>query len=436
VRKVGVALLKDLRLLWPFAALTSGLIVLAALYDLTASPLGGLLPLASLLASALFMLALVQQDPPASLRHDWLTRPLNGFEILGAKALLALAVIVVPGALGATLAAALDGGSVGEALLSALASTSTQLFMGLCLLMVGAVTSTLLEAAGVLIGLFVLFVIFPPIVLRLSGMSEAVLFLGSGWVVKVLVGLIVLGGGLAVTRLAYYRRRTAAARATFAVTVAIIPIVLAAVSWDSVAAVQRLTNRSSAPRSFAVELAPGCFEARTLDPPPATTSASASDGPWTSEQRRAGGFGAVGFFTDLRAHGLPRGWRMAVGHVEGSVFDPDGRELMTMAPVRFTPTWRVAEDGQLEARHPWLIPRAALDEVSDRRASLRLDYDLTLLAPRQWATLPIDGAPLAIPGLGSCTATSRSSAAIEVTCFVTGRQPDLLAARVVGTPEH
>ena len=432
--RIGVVLLKDLRLLWPFAALTVGLILLPAFGVLGTSPIGGYLPLASALASALFILALVQQDPPASLRHDWLTRPVSGVEILCAKALLAFAVIVVPGAVGAGLTAALDGGSVSEALLSALADTGTQLLVGLGLLMVAAITSTLFEAAGVLIGLFLLFVIVPPVVLPLSGISEAALFLGSGWVVKALFCLMVLGGGVAVVHLAYYRRRTPAARAAFAGTVALVPVLLALISWDNVAAVQRLTNKAPVPRSFSIELVPGCFEVRAVDPASELAGPASADGPWTAEQRRDAGFGAVGFFTAVRPRGLPDGWRMAVGHVEGRAIDDRGEKLAELAPVRFTPTWRNAPDGSLEARHPWLISRAEFDEFVDRGASLRLDYDLSLLAPSHSELLPLDGRRQTFPGLGACAATARSAAAIEVTCFSAGRQPDLLTAAVAGAP--
>lgn len=430
--RIGVVFLKDVRLLWPFAALTVGLILLPAVYDLRASPVGSYLPLASALSSALFVLALVHQDPPASLRHDWLTRPVSGLEILGAKALLALAVIVVPGAGGAGLAAALDGGSVSEALLSAFADTGTQLFVGLGLLMVAAITSTLFEAAGVLIGLFLLFVVVPPVMLRLSGISEAVLFLGSGWVVKALFCLLVLSGGVAVVRFAYYRRRTSAARAAFAGTVALVPVLLALISWDNVAALQRLANKAPVPRSFSIELAPGCFEASTVDPVSDLAGPAPADGPWTAEQRREAGFGAVGFFTAVRPRGLPDGWRMVVGHVEGTAIEDDGRKLAPLAPVRFTPAWRTAPDGTLEARHPWLISRAGFDELVGRGASLRLDYDLTLLAPSRSELLSLDGRRHTLPGLGACAATARSAAAIEVTCFSAGRQPDLLTARIPG----
>ena len=103
-RAASIVLHKDLRLLWPLAALAASLILMQALYDWDNSRIGFYLPIAAILASALFGIALVHQDPPAGLRHDWLTRPVPRLAPLGAKALLFAGVVLLP----AGLAAAID----------------------------------------------------------------------------------------------------------------------------------------------------------------------------------------------------------------------------------------------------------------------------------------------------------------------------------------
>src|SRR5690606_11243012 len=86
VSGVRAVFLKDLNLLWPLAVLTAGLILMQAFHDWSGSSVGVYLPAAAVITSALFVLGLVQQDPPASLRHDWLTRPLPRSAPLAAKA--------------------------------------------------------------------------------------------------------------------------------------------------------------------------------------------------------------------------------------------------------------------------------------------------------------------------------------------------------------
>jgi hypothetical protein len=434
---MAAVFLKDLRLHWPLAAFAAATILAPKRFGGDFGLAGLSLGLVAVLAASLLVLSLVHQDAPASVRHDWLTRPVGRLNLLLAKALLAAAAVLLPLAMSAALAAVLDGASAPEAALAAIAGTGTYLLIGFGLLAVAAITSNLLEAAGLLIGIFLLlFVLAPNVLLRSSGLSEPAMTLepaialGSGWVVLGAFSAIVLVGGLVVLWLQYAVRRGAEARGAFAATVGVFAATMALLSWDAVFAAQRaVSGRESSPDRFSVALAPGCFEARTIDPP---AGGMAAGGPWTAEQLRNAGFGAVSFWTDLRSHGVPEGWRMMIGHVRGSFVDDEGKTLDRLEPSVFIPLWHTTADERLEARHPWLLSRARFDDLAERAAGFRLDYQLTLLAPAHAAEIVADGRRRRLPGIGSCAASVGSGAVVEVTCFKVGRQPDLLTARPTG----
>lgn len=418
--------LKDIRLFWPLAAVAAAAVLTATLYGVD-SPIGPYLPLTASLVSALFFLGLIHQDAPASLRHDWLTRPIGSLELLLAKALLAAVVLLLPSAVGGAVAAAHGGASVSEALLIALDGMWTSVEIGFVLLLVAAVTSTLLEAGGVLVGLVLLFALAAPVLQRISGLSTEPTLLGSAWVVMSAFGLVLLAGGIVALWFQYAARRTVAARATLGATLGLLAITWAAMSWDTVFAVQRaLTRQAPAPADFAVGLAPGCFESGTLAFSPKGATEVEAAGPWTNDQREAAGPGAVFFWTALRERGLPEGWRMTVSHVAATYLDAEGAELGRAEPAAYLS----ADAG--EVRQGWLLNRERFEQLTDAAESLRLDYKLALLEPTRTAQIPVDGERHRLPGLGSCAASIRSGN-VRVTCFKPGLQPDLLTAGLVGS---
>ncbi len=426
---IRAVMLKDLRALWPLAALTAGLILAQALYQ-GGSPLTVYLPLVSSLASGLFVLGLVQLDAPASLRHDWLSRPIPVRDLLAAKALLAAVIVVLPAALGAGLAAEMRGAPVGEALLAPLAGIRGYLALGFSLLVVGAVTANLIEAIGLLIGFFLLLLVVPKEIQRFSGLSEAGLVLGSGWVVFTALEIVACVGGLVALWLQYAGRWTVAARTALGVTLAALAFAFALMSWDVLFAVQRLaTGSDPAGQRFSLARAPGCLEVKSLEP---ATLERPGQGPWSEEQLQGAGVSPLMLQTAVRPQGLPDGWRMLVTHLEGRVLDGRGASAALLPSALFTPAWAAAGDGAFEARNDWLLSREGFRALASQGAALRLRYRAMLVAPVRTAEIPADGVRRDLPGLGSCSATPKGEALVEAICSETGRRADLLTARPAG----
>jgi hypothetical protein len=423
--------LKDLRLLWPLVVLTAALLASRGL-DLAALGLfGAYLPIAAQLAAGFFVLALVQQDAPASLRFDWLTRPIPKLALLVAKLLLATLVVVAPAVLGAAVAGVREGAPPVEALLAGLATIRGPLVAAFALLVVGALTTTLVEAIGVLIGLFLLFVFVPPAARQVSGLTEAVLFLGSGWVLLCAFLFVGVAGGLAALWLQYRRRSTTQARAAFALTIAGFAALFTFVTWDTVFAVQVAAGPSDpAAARFSLVRGPECFAAKRLESSP---GADDPKGLWSTEQQREAGPGALAVMIPVRPQGLPGGWRMSIAHASAAFIDPQGKVLHRQEPTQVTPLWARAGDGALEAQNTWLLPRTAFADLAGRARQVRIRYSVALLAPAHSAEIPVDGVRRDLAGLGHCAATRHGPVAIEVTCFKAGRQPDSLTARPAGS---
>ena len=101
----------------------------------------------------LLIIAVVHQDASASLRDDWLTRPIPRRAMVTAKLVFIAAVVWLP-AMATDFASALAGSrSVGEAV--ARATSVSGLGAMLAVVAFAAVTSALLEAAGALVAFMV-----------------------------------------------------------------------------------------------------------------------------------------------------------------------------------------------------------------------------------------------------------------------------------------
>jgi hypothetical protein len=115
---VAAIIRKDLRALWPFA-LTLALVqlVMSAFFHFAqdypdvildigeshiplAPTLFGLHLVGLPIAVATFIVLLVQRDPATDARNDWMTRPIWALDIVAAKSLVILAVVLVPSVIG------------------------------------------------------------------------------------------------------------------------------------------------------------------------------------------------------------------------------------------------------------------------------------------------------------------------------------------------
>ncbi len=435
-RAVCIVLLKDLRLLWPLAALTASLILMQTLHDWGSSGVGFYLPIAAILASALFAIALVHQDPPASLRHDWLTRPVPRLAPLGAKALVFVAAVLLPAGLGAAIEALREGASVAEAAQALIIGPRLFLAVGIAAFLVGTLSASVLQAFSVLAGLFLATALISEITWRIAGLSESGIQPGSSWIVVVGSWGLVLIGACAAIWLQWTRRSSAAAWTVLGVTLAVVAMALSLLDRNRVFAVQQIALPSNpAAASFELVAAPGCLETRWYDqsPPALPGPGAPGEGPWTPRQLGKLGPTPLALWTVARSVDVPDGWLAVVTNAEGRLLDSDGRRVGALEPEFMQSPWHVADDGGVEARHGWLMSREQYRTVGRIAASLEIDYLVALLAPVRSVQIPADGRRHRVPGIGLCTATPPAGGAIELSCFDVGRQPDLLTARPAGT---
>jgi hypothetical protein len=440
-RAVRIVLLKDLRLLWPLAALVAGLILMQSLHDWGSSRIGFYLPIAAILASALFAIALVHQDPPASLRHDWLTRPVPRLAPLVAKALVFAGAVLLPAGIGAAVEALREGASVAEAAQALIIGPRMFLAVGIAAFLVGSLSASVVQAFGLVVALFLAMALISETTWRIAGLSEFGIQPGSTWIVAVgSWGLVMAGAGAAIW-LQWTRRSTASARAALCVTLGLVAIVLALLDRNRVFAVQQMASPSDpAAAPFTLVAAPRCLDARWHDQSAPGESGPGGPAPsglgedlWTGRQLARLGPTPLALWTVARPAEVPDGWLMVVTNAEGHLLDSGGRRVGALEPEFMQFPWHVADDGRVEARHAWLMSRDQYRTVGRTAASLEIDYLVALLAPVRSAQIPADGRRHRVPGIGLCTATTPAGGAIELSCFDVGRQPDLLTARPTGT---
>jgi pimeloyl-ACP methyl ester carboxylesterase len=452
-RVVAAVVRKDLHALWPMAAVA----VLLVLADIVVAefglgseggslPLRTILPFVMQLSYCLLVVAVVQQDTAVSTTHDWLTKPISRLDMVVAKAVFVALTMLAPIALFRAVVYTIEGYSVEEALLTALHVDWIWILLALPLVVaVAAVTSTLLQAAAVLIGLFmVIFVV--PTFLRAVGipsLDEAVVGGGVVWVLLWIAMVAAIGTAAAAVFLTYGRRSTGAARAVLGG----VPLMIAVVApvflgWPQLFAIQKAVAPDPPPgEDFVVKRNAGCFPAESagalLDGAQASSAETHLLGArlWNKEELEQAGPGAIAFSTGVAARDLPDGWHMRVSHVEATYVDQQGRTLESAQQARVSSVPRMTLEGRASYAHFWLLPSTALERLKhEPTARLALDYSLSLLKASA-VELAADGVRRHLSGLGYCGATyDPADSTIAIDCFKRGTQPAMITADIPGAP--
>lgn len=442
---ICAVLKKDSLALWPLMALVVAIQTLQVLvgeFNFNFSALlRPIMPLVSALAAAVLTLLAFHQDAVTDGRHDGLTRPIPAKDLLTAKAILIFGAVFLPKIIGTFVAGAIDGRSLIESLL--LAFTVESGWMVTFVVLMGAVaviTSTLLQAAVVMIGLFVLIPIMDRFVIKLSSTGEAVFFLGSGWVILKPIAVLALAAVIVVTWLQYGRRETARARTAFAVSVLAVLSLPALFTWERVLAAQQLTDKDpESAAALSVRLATECLPSIVINPQPASAAGGNNEGPikispaiFDQELRDLAGPNAVIFATPIVTMGAPEGWIAKLSYA-GATFLSDGNEVIEqLHPAVYGPRFRQLGDQQV-AVHFWLMSRGQHEAMATRAARLRIDYSFALLRPTSY-DLEIDAERKFFPSLGYCGARKTSSRDVDVDCFKSGVQPSAVSVEWKGEP--
>jgi hypothetical protein len=310
---------------------------------------------------------------------------------------------------------------------------------------IAAMTRSMRQAAGMLLGIAVVVFATEPFVAR-WGVGEEVFAGGSAWVpLWVLLSVLFLASVI-VLWLQYARRDLRASRVTVAAAVLLALLIPAFLSWRAVFAVQKMFSSDTEVRALEAKLAPGCLPTISVEPFDSSSDRSAPTDPrqvarlepsvWPAEQREAAGPNAIGFSTTLESK-VPPGWRASVGYVTAIYLNADDKVLGKVTSSRMTPARTSPADGVASDSHFWLLSRARYDSLQAQGAHLRLQYSLSLLKPVATTTIVADGAPHFAEKLGYCRAKANNSKrVVEVSCLERGSQHAYLTANLSGEPAY
>lgn len=441
LKLLGVVLRKDLRLFWPFAALTAGFTALwrfpAIVQQL--GVVGGLVQIAIPLATILLILVVLHEDAIVSLKHDWLTRPIPRMTMLAAKSVFVALAILLPAVLGGILNGLYVGRPPAEAFVSGVTDGlgGDQLMIVLCVMGFAAMTAGTRQAViTFLVGTAVLGVL-SLLVARASGLSEGTGISGSVWIIARTVLLLVAFAALAVLWLQYRRHRGRAAWVLLGAVAVAGSAFLASMNWQRMFALQKWLSPDPVAESLvAVSVLPGCFPARILDGGAATAIGAAADirpEMFQDGDRRRAGADAIAFAVRLVVDRLPEGGRLALGRTELGYRMADG-ETVSLGAGQPAAQWTKTESGLAARDQYWLLSKQDyLRLAADSSVSAHIDYSLSLMEPKASAAFTADGRRAFHSGIGYCGAVfDRAKRRIDVDCYRAGDQPALLVARLEG----
>ena len=430
LRIIAAIVRKDLAVLWPLAAIVVLLPLLradAVLQSLQNDNLRAGTIVVSALAVGLLILGVMHQDASASLRHEWLTRPIPRWTLVAAKLVFIAVIVLIPARVTEFVSMVADGRSIGEALARATSISDPALVATMAVILFATVTSTLLEAAGALIGFVVMGILVQAVSGSLLPDGKGTLAAGAEWLSfapAIYLPMLLAGP---VLWLQYGRRRTALARTVVAAASigAVAPVLLPPAAMFGV--LRLLTPNTDAANGLGLALVPGCFPLIATETESGDVSEQA-DRLWDGDRRTRAGPQAIAFSTAVTPTGVPRGWKTMIGYAKASYVDAGGRNLYRLQGAGTVFDRPENVDASRSATHFWLASRDAYEVAERRSAQLRLTYFVSLLEPVASSEIDVDDGRQHLPGFGYCSATRARSDAVTIDCFARGRRPALVTA--------
>ena len=378
---------KDLRLMWRYAAGLAALhfaLMVALLRigrfrstpeffgingsgvayaDHTLHVLSNVSLLLTYLVSAFLITAIVQQDAIPGVRQDWLVRPIRRRDLLLAKLLGVLLMVLAPIFAADLSGALLNGFPLGQSM-DAAVGRSLWLWFGyfLAVFALASLTKNLMEAIVAGIAL-VAGVYFMP-QLWMSFAPPAFFFNGRvEWIEQAVRIGILFAAAAALLGLQYFFRRTFIAR-LLVVGVVLIFLLVPAVPWQTAFALeQRLSSNPAAGNGVSVAFVPG---RETLRDGPV--------GPLPYDR------GDASVMLPIRVAGVPDGAILFSQTSTVRVFTSDGQTRMNEGPIlnlgyQMGITIRKEEPGEGEKPINYVIrvPRSIYARIADQ--SVRVDID-------------------------------------------------------------
>lgn len=477
---------KDLRGLLPLAVLTvSTLLLEVAIAEIEFTSTGQIftliklcLPWLSLITISILVIAIFQQDPAASLVHDWLTRPISKTNLLLAKCLFLFVVIIVPLVSIRFIFNVVNRYSLLESMLEASAVERPWIVL-LSPFLIGAsiLSRSFLHSLATVIAVFLVIVFIGSIGSSFLPTNPSGITSVRGyyyWIFIAPLATVLLGSLFFVYRSEYRQRNFKLARFFFA-----IPLVFASLmvslpsvtpSWGVIFSIQQLafnpTDTTAIEASIQLDELNSCFPAvqvgnisdlsnpHSLENPQAARETSSdlvlenlkqnnsqqalrdASGAnfWLDRELEIAGNGSLAFSTTVKSRGVPLGWRVSAFNVTGTYSSNNQQGIPQLSTADGTSANRIIPYGNVDT-HYWLLPVSAKKKLlNDNSTKLSLNYSLAVLSPNTHE-LEVDNIRRHLPGLGFCSAKlDPIKNNVVVNCFKRGAQPALFSAELKGIP--
>lgn len=423
----------------------------------TAAPVWSLvklyLPYLSMVACAMLIVAVFQQDPSESVEHDWLTRPIAKLDLLFAKFAFLCLTILAPMMLAHLVANLMNGRSLLESILQSTVFESSWTMLVIPFLMAIAILSrSFMQALGTLLVSLVVLVIFASLASIVKASPEAInddlYSYGLSWMQAIVVLASNVAGLWLGFRYQFQQRDPGRARnavaATTLVSIMAVTVPFFAPVWPAIFPIlQSTVNEPDLVAADALQLDSlhACYPASVIGTNESEHAKNAStEGAktiigapyWEERHLKAAGPHSVTYATTVTTRNLPLDWRVLPLKAMVTYTSAGLPERLQHRPAHVPSTANVRRGG---ITNFWLASEELQASTpNDSTTKVEFDYRLALLAPTSF-TLPIDNVRRHFPKVGYCSAKrDRAKNKVIVDCFKRGIQPTLVSAEFVDVP--
>jgi hypothetical protein len=373
------------------------------------------------LGMAALITATVHQDVLPGVSQDWLVRPIRRGDLLRAKLLFVVVAVHGPMFLADFAHAATTGFTLRGALAAALSRSAFMLLVfDLPVLAIAAITSTIVQVAVALLGIWFVVVtgVFAGILMR-GGAPPPFASSGIQWMMPTFWSLLAIVAAAVIVPLQYFRRATTRARRIVGCAVLLAPM-LSCSTWNSAFSLQRwLSPDPIAAESIVIAFDPGLGKS-------AAVAASASPD---------------ALLLPIRVSGLKPESIVMKDRADIRLVGPDGTTLFrgrTTVTLGYGVDFsvRTAEGGEARTYQRIMLPGAVYERVRTQRIRVEIDYSLTLFqleAANAMAAIQGDGR---FAAFGWCrTKIDEDGDEVELGCVNTGRAPTCVSL-TLENPTH
>ncbi|PCJ27462.1 MAG: hypothetical protein COA96_02895 [SAR86 cluster bacterium] len=408
----------------------------------------------------LLMVSVLQQDPAASLNHDWLTRPIARRDWLLAKLLFLMLTICIPVVLSRFLINLSSGYDFGLSMSYALGIEKLPGVLPIPLFFAIALLTPSLRKAIFLVMLVLFVFLIPawsatrPLLEKIGINLGSAEFTGMGWVQSMPMLAAGISGSLLIYWFFYCRRDVRRAYFVFCASIAIFFFTVfppsSLYNWNKAIALHEFMYNGkdeSLEDALVLKFTQACF-------PAAIGGNNANSGQndlvlaqafWFDKLRNMSDAGGLTFATTVRARNSLVSWHQSITRNSELPIDWRIDHLYSKARysadslnedviLRRSPTAvnRYAPMDSTQTDY-WLIPPELVNVLAnDSSTRLTIEYDMAILSPKPYE-LKTDGNRYDFPELGSCKAEIDENAnSIEVECVKAGTRPELMSAQLIG----